>query len=226
MSKRTSDKQEKGKITIIRHKEPPVMKKEEELYPNKEAQREDPKPSNESPKEEKALSPGLPPSLVMSDILNEDERLLFSLKIIGDLQKNEKLMEKNGLPSVDDRYFQTFARWYSGDGRQKTSDMIHQLAKETRQRVQSLLDEDYESRLQSLKNRERAMMKETPEEKKYREECEDRRRKITGFFENLSKAKQGVENLKDTYNDKYIKGRLGIALSNMDETLEKLRKIQ
>lgn len=218
MSKKGSEREEKGKITIIRHKK--TEKSQDRSSKIDQSSNSEEKVTLEPLSETTEAKP-------MTNILDDDERLLFSLKIVGDLQKNEKLMEKNGLPSVDDRYFQAITRWYSGDSRHKTSDMIHQLAKDTRQRVQKLLDEDFEDRLNDLQNREMNLrLKETPEQKRYREQCDDRRRTITSFFENLSKAKQGVENLKDTYNDKYIKGRLALALANIDETLEKLRKIQ
>ena len=172
-------------------------------------------------------------SSTMSEILSEDEKLLFSLQVVGSLQKNEKLMNKNGLPSVDDRYFQGLGRrWYSGDNRHKTSDLIFQLSSDTLARVQILLEEDYRSRLQEGRQAEKkvsiigAENKETPDQKKFRECCEDRRRTISRFFEALSKTKQGIENLRETYSDKFVKEKLSLALSKVDETLEKLRKAQ
>jgi hypothetical protein len=157
--------------------------------------------------------------------LDEDEKLLFSLQIIGSLQKNEKLTEKNGLPSVDDRYFQLFTRWYSGDSRHVTSDKVFELSKNTYNRINVLLDEDHKAKILEIEknNSEKKPEKiESPEEKNFREECEDRRRLIKKYYITLSKTKQGIENLRDTYYDQFTKEKLSLALAKVDEIINKL----
>jgi hypothetical protein len=162
---------------------------------------------------------------------NKDEKILFSLRVIGRLQKNEKLTVRDGLPSIDDRYFKSLSRWYTGDSRHKTSDLIYKLCIQTLERVQELLNQDYESKIIKEENNSafenkklNRRIKESPEEKHFREICEDRRRKISAFFETLPKTKQGIENLKDTYTDNFTKEKLFSSLVIVEETLNKLRK--
>jgi hypothetical protein len=197
---------------------------------NKPSSSDAPGKSKEVDKETKEDTVSETPESTMSKILNEDEKLLFSLQVVGSLQKNEKLTAKDGLPSIDDRYFQGLGRrWYTGDNRHKTSDGIFELSTNVLERVQALLDEDYTARLQEDKKKINvvgAETKETPEQKKFREECEDRRRTISRYFLSISKTKQEIENLRDTYDDKFTKEKLTLALSKVDETLEKLRKTQ
>ena len=81
---------------------------------------------------------------LLTDILNNDEKLLFSLNALGSLQKDEKLTEKDNLLTVDDRWlFQGLRRWWSEDSRKKSSNKTLIVISTVTERINKLLEEDY-----------------------------------------------------------------------------------
>ena len=193
------------------------------------------KPSNEILKENKKIkekieyvdimeSKSLDP--ILSNILSNDDKILFSLNALGSLQKNEKLTEKGNLLSVDDRWFlQGLRRWWSDDNRQKSANKTLIVVSAATDRIKELLDNDFLAKIQEDKKKssDKNIM-ETPEEKKFRESCEERRRTINKYFIALSNAKTGIENSRDTYDDKFTKNTFNLSIQRAEDILDKLQK--
>ena len=167
---------------------------------------------------------------ILSEILDNDDKLLFSLNALGSLQKNEKLTEKGNLLSVDDRWvFQGLRRWWTADNKTKSSNKTLQVLTTTAVRINKLLDDDYEARLKD-ENKSKFLNEkgtlETPEEKRFRENGEERRRLINKYFVALSQAKTGIENIRDTYTDKYTQNKFKLSIQKADDILDKLQKFK
>lgn len=165
--------------------------------------------------------------LELSNILDTDDKLLFSLNALGDLQKNEKLTEKEELLSVDDRwFFQGLRRWWSNDNQNKSSNKTLEVINQTSIRINKLLDEDFLS--QKEENKIPVLIKNNPnqKDKKLIEQNEERRRLINKYFVALSQAKSGMENIKDTYTYKNTKNKFRLSIQKTDDILDKLQKFK
>lgn len=161
---------------------------------------------------------------ILSDILNNDDKILFSLNALGSLQKNEKLTEKGELLSVDDRWFlQGLRRWWSRDDRHKSANKTLIVVSAASDRITELLDSDFLSKKEENKLLNNI---DTPEGKKFKETCEERRRTINKYFISLNKAKSGIENSRDTYDDKFTKNTFNLSIQRAEDILDKLQKFK
>ena len=168
---------------------------------------------------------------ILSNILGNDDKLLFSLNSLGSLQKNEKLTEKGELLSVDDRWlFQGLRRWWSEDSRKKSANKTLIVISDVADRITKLLDDDYLARLEKEKKKDDSKNSkpglETPDEKHFRERCEERRRLINKYFISLNKAKAGIENSRDTYIDKFTKNTFDLSIQKAEDILNRLQKFK
>lgn len=156
----------------------------------------------------------------LNDILSNDDKLLFSLNALGSLQKNEKLTEKGNLLSIDDRWlFQGIRRWWSEDSREKSSNKTLLVVSAAADRIAELLNEDYLSS-QGSKNK----TAETQEEKNNKEKNEERKRILNKYNIAINKAKIGIENCRDTYDDKFTKNTLNLSIQKTEDIIDKLQK--
>jgi hypothetical protein len=161
----------------------------------------------------------------LSQLLDKDEKLIFSLQLIGSLKKYDKLTEKDGLPCIDDSLFPFITRWLKGDNRQKSASNIFQVVSKTKERICELLEEDYKAKRGILTMNRSSL--ESEEQKKIKEFSEDRKRLISRYFLSVSQAKEGIENHKETYHkDIFIKNKLSLAINKIEEILEKLRNFR
>ena len=165
----------------------------------------------------------------MSEILGDDDKLLFNLNALGSLQKNEKIAQKGDLLSVDDRWFlQGIRRWWSDDSKVKSSSKTLLVLSSCSERVDNLLEYDYIAQLkeQNIKEHSNKTRLETPEEKEFNEKNEERRRMINKYLISISNAKSGIENSRDTYSDKFTKNKFNLAIQKADDILNKLQKFK
>jgi hypothetical protein len=167
---------------------------------------------------------------ILSEILDNDDKLLFSLNALGSLQKNEKLTEKGDLLSIDDRWvFQGLRRWWTSDNKTKSSNKTLHVLTTTTIRINKLLYDDYDALLidgnKSKILNEKATL-ETPEQKKFREIAEERRRLINKYFVALNQAKTGIENIRYTYTDTYTQNKFKLSIQKADDILDKLQKFK
>ena len=169
---------------------------------------------SESVKDESSSS-----SVNLATILDSDEKLLFNLKILGSIQKNEKLLIKDDFLSVDDRWVQSIRRWYDGNNRYLICDTIFQGVTSSCKRVNELLDENYRFKHPAIKPTG------SYEEKKLQEDHAICRSKIQEFFLSLSQAKQGIENQRETYTDKFSQTKLNLTLDKLNSLVEKLKTL-
>ena len=154
----------------------------------------------------------------LSEILEEDDKILFSLQALGGVQKNEKLTENGELISVDDRWFlQGLRRWWSYDSRERSSNKILLIIKKAETKILELLDMDYMTQEENKK-------KGSLEYKKQQEENDDRKKLIQKYCIALSKAKTGIENIRDTYEDKFTKNSCTLSIQKIDDIIEKIQK--
>jgi len=159
--------------------------------------------------------------------LDTDDKLLFSLNALGDLQKNEKLTDKEELLSVDDRwFFQGLRRWWTDDNQNKSSNKTLNVVTKTSERINKLLDDDFLAKQDE--NKITALSKNNPnrKDKKLIEENEERRRLINKYFVSLNQAKTGMENIRDTYTYKNTKNKFKLSIQKTDDILDKLLKFK
>ena len=150
--------------------------------------------------------------------MEEDDKILFSLQAIGGVQKNEKLTENGDLISVDGRWFlQGLRRWWSYDSRERSSNKILLIIKKAEIKILDLLDMDY---MASYENEKKGSL----EYKKQQEENDDRKKLIQKYCIALSKAKTGIENIRDTYEDKFTKNSCTLSIQKIDDIIEKIQK--
>lgn len=146
----------------------------------------------------------------LNTILTKDDKLLFSLNILGSIQVNEKLIEKDDLISIDDRwFFQSMRRWWSEDSRDKTSNKTLIIISDTEERLLYLLEEYYMPLKTNFNNNV-----------KYNNE---KKRLINKYFLALNKAKKGLENCRDTYTDQFTKNKFTLSIQKTDDLLNKLQ---
>lgn len=181
-----------------------------------------PPPPPPSPQQQQSETTKEEPSVTsnLSTILDSDEKLLFNLKILGSIQKNEKLLIRDDFLSVDDRWVQSVRRWYDGNNRYLICDTIFQGVTSACKRVTELLDENYKFEHPELKQSISSY-----EEKKIQEDHVICRSKIQEFFLSLSHAKQGIENQRETYTDKFSQTKLNLALDKLNALVEKLKTL-
>jgi len=134
---------------------------------------------------------------VKKKIMTDDEELLFSLNIIGSVKKDEKMISKDNLLSIDDRWpFQSVRRWWSEDTRDKSANKVLIIITKTETRMLKLLQEERNT---------------------------EQNRLIHKYFLALSKAKTGLENCRDTYSDQFTKNKFTISIQKTEDLLNKLQ---
>ena len=149
-----------------------------------------------------------------------DSKLLFNLKVLGSLHKNDKLTKKGELLSVDDRWFlQGVRRWFSDDSRFRSSNHIIIILNEVTHRVDALLNDDFTDK----NNLEEDLKNISLEKKQFREKYEQRKRLIRQYSILLTNAKSGLENCRDTYEDNFTKNSFNLCIQKVDNILERLR---
>ena len=168
---------------------------------------------------------------ILSEILGDDDTLLFNLNALGSLQKNEKIAQQGKLLSVDDRwFFQGIRRWWTEDSKVKSASNTLLVLSDSSNRVDKLLEYDYIAQLEEEKktkeNSNNKIGLETPEEKQFNEKNEERRRMINKYLIAISNAKSGIENSRDTYQDKFTKNKFNLAIQKADDVLNKLHKFK
>jgi hypothetical protein len=163
--------------------------------------------------------------LTMADILDDDEKMLFTLKVLGSLEKHEKLKEEDELLAVDDRWwFQGAQRWLTGDSRTKSAERIFALVTDVDKRIHELLDEEYVAKVDAKANAKAQKEMETMEEKRIRERNEWRDKRLQEFLLGLSVAKKGIENARETYDvDKTTRAKFDLTLDKLSDSLNQLR---
>jgi hypothetical protein len=130
-------------------------------------------------------------------IMTDDEELLFSLNIIGSVKKDEKMVSKDNLLSIDDRWpFQNVRRWWSEDTRDKSANKVLVIITKTETRLLKLLQEERNT---------------------------EHNRLIHKYFLALSKVKTGLENCRDTYHDQFTKSKFTLSIQKTEDLLNKLQ---
>lgn len=189
-----------------------------------------PKKNNSSTSDEKKVEKIVEKKeeiLNLSTILDTDDKLLFSLNALGDLQKNEKLTENEELLSIDDRwFFQGVRRWWSDDNQNKSSNKTLEVITKTSERINKLLDDDFLAKQEEDKIPVLSKNNPKQKDKKLMEQNEERRRLINKYFVALNQAKTGMENIRDTYTYKNTKNKFKLSIQKTEDILDKLQKFK
>lgn len=136
----------------------------------------------------------------LSDILEDDDKLLFCLDTLGNLQKNEKLTEHNGLLSVDNRYyFQSIRRWWSNDDRQKSARKTLLIITSVSKRINDLTIDNNNMDHNKI-------------------------RLINKYYLAMIKAKIGINNIRLTYTDQFTKNIFDVSVGKIDDMLSVIEK--
>ena len=128
---------------------------------------------------------------------NKIEDILLNMKIISEINENDKLLTNNECLEIDTRYFQSFQRWWYEDGRDNTLIKLDEIIKI----LFSYIDQNYNS------NDNNTITKNFKEGKTHL---------FQRIHRSLSNSIKGLENLKTTYKDD-IK-----TISKVDLLIEKI----
>tara|TARA_B100001287_G_C22624208_1_gene501662 strand:+ start:256 stop:870 length:615 start_codon:yes stop_codon:yes gene_type:complete len=128
---------------------------------------------------------------------NTIEDILLNMKIISEINENDKLLTNNECLEIDTRYFQSFQRWWYEDGRDNTLIKLDEIIK----MLFSYIDQNYNS------NDNNTITKNFKEGKTHL---------FQRIHRSLSNSIKGLENLKTTYKDD-IK-----TISKVDLLIEKI----
>lgn len=170
-----------------------------------------PEEKKELLKDNEETKKGIKKEMSLDDVLTKDDKLLFSLNLIGSVKVNEKLIEKDDLISIDDRwFFQNIRRWWSDDNRDKSSNKILIIISDTEKRLLSLLEGYYKPIKMEYNNN------------KFKENNE-KKRLINKYFLALHGAKLGLENCRDTYPDQFTKNKYSLSIQKTEDLLNKLQ---
>jgi hypothetical protein len=150
------------------------------------------------------------------DNLSIDE-VLINLKIIGHIKKNQKLSIAEKLLDVDKYpFFQPLFRWINNDNRYDTINFLSYLLIEAERHTNELIDD-----IKKYKKEQHEEITKMHSEKL-----------LTSVRDELNNAKQGLLNIKNTYNDnpkvKYTLERLSekfsLAIEKIDLFYSNLEK--
>ena len=131
-------------------------------------------------------------------IMTDDDELLFSLNIIGSIKRDEKMIQKDNLISIDNRWpFQNLRRWWSDDNREKCANNVLIIISKTEKRILELLNNNNKNNEQN--------------------------RLINKYFIALNDTKKGLENSRETYDDQFTKNKFSLSIQKTEDLLNKLQ---
>lgn len=133
------------------------------------------------------------------------DQILTNLKIISKIKKGEKMITNNMIMEIDNRYLQWFRRWWEQNSRISTVDFFNKIL----ERAFQIIDETYDNK----------------DQKNYYFN-EENSRILQKFSLELTNARQGLNNLKETYtDDETTKSQLDIMDEKINQRIEKIQKI-
>jgi len=139
---------------------------------------------------------------VAADALYDlDERLIFNLGIISNIEQGNRLREQDAVLMVDERSLQSLQRWWTQDNRQKSSDQLFKIATETSDRVTELIA--------------RAVARSPV--RSY-----DINLTLGKYLKALANSNVGLFNYSATYKDKMTQGKLTMIRQKIEDTIEEL----
>jgi hypothetical protein len=164
------------------------------------------------------------------DNINYDDinNILLNLKIISQIKENEKIITLNNNIEIDNRYFQSIYRWFSGDNRTISLTKIETVIDNAYNIIDCILIN--EDSLISHKINENNKFINT-NNKNNKNTSDDLLSKsnsqlLTDFSFNLSNTIKGLDNLKITYKyDISINSKLEIIIDNMKDRINKIQNI-
>ena len=140
-----------------------------------------------------------------SEIVMTTDQVLTNLKIISRIKKGEKIITNNAIMEIDNRYFQWARRWWEQNSRMNTIDFFNKIL----ERAFQIIDDTYDN-----KGKENYYFNE------------ENSRILQKFSLELTNARQGLNNLKETYvDDETTKSQLDIMDEKVNQRVEKIQKI-
>lgn len=138
------------------------------------------------------------------------EKLMIDLKVLSKIGPGSKINTKEKYLELDDTtWWQGAIRWYRGDSRQTTSDKIHTSVMGCSSIINSAIN-DYKDNLDTPLP---MYLDSTPEDF------------LILMFGNLSGARIGIENLRDTYiHDNTLSSKLEMDIASVKRQLSLIEK--
>ena len=140
-----------------------------------------------------------------SEIVMTTDQILTNLKIISKIKKGEKMITNNMIMEIDNRYLQWVRRWWEQNSRISTIDFFNKIL----DRAFEIIDKTYDNK-----------------DKQNYYFNEENSRILQKFSLELSNARQGINNLKETYtDDETTKSQLDIMDEKINQRIEKIQKV-
>ena len=140
-----------------------------------------------------------------NEISMTTDQILTNLKIISRIKKGEKMITNNMIMEIDNRYLQWVRRWWEQNSRVSTIDFFNKIL----DRAFQIIDETYDNK-----------------DKQNYYFNEENSRILQKFSLELSNARQGINNLKETYaDDETTKSQLDIMDEKINQRIEKIQKV-
>ena len=159
----------------------------------------------------------------VNNVKTLDERCnenLLNLKILSEVNKNEKISVNEDNIEIDNGFLQPARRWYYSQDRNCTLNRIESIINETFSITDIILNEEI--------NKGKLLTGNDFYDKQCHSELfeNDNSSKLQNFLIEMSKVGKGLDNLKQTYtNDISIVSRIDIAKDRLDLRIKKIKEI-
>ena len=135
--------------------------------------------------------------------LSEEETFL-NLKILSYVKVNEKIKSNDNNIIIDNRYFQSFIRWFTHDDRAKTIETIENIIKRA---------------IELINNRIRTIIHSSNVN-----EQKDNIQVLERYMQHLQASLSGLDSLKVTYQgDSTIQSKLDLLIDKIRYSIEKIK---
>lgn len=154
--------------------------------------------------------------------MNQDEKLIFNLNILGTLQENDKLTQKNDLLCIDESYplIRPISRMLYNDNRYKSANAIKYILKCVEKRVDTLVDNNYEYRCRKEYCEKSIYENKSLEERKKSKIGSNTNTLLSKYKNVLQKARQGIDAIIITYSrDKYAQNMFKMIKDKVEEII-------
>jgi len=145
---------------------------------------------------------------------------LLNLKILSEVNKNEKIYVNQDNIEIDNGFLQAARRWYYSQDRTTTLNRIEIIINETFSITGIILNEEV--------NKGNILSGNDYYDKKCNNKLfqNDNSAKLQNFLIEMSKVGKGLDNLKQTYNlDVSISSRIDIVKERLDLRIKKIKEI-
>lgn len=139
----------------------------------------------------------------------EENGVLLNLRIISEIKRGDKLITGSDILEIDSRFFQSFHRYFDGDGRRETVNKLAEIIQSSFVLTDKILEA------------ESGTSETTP--KVFQDNNSNR---LQMFKSNMESARKGLDNLRETYDeDITIRESIKQLIKKLDARIGKIQDV-